>query len=218
MARGQGLCLIRYILTISSVPVKENTGPVARDFLIFLSSWVPRFCLFGVPPLKLYRSFYMRTTKYDVLIITASIIKKSGGNWSYASRKATLKLLENIHNIKIRYRQLGNHLADLRQSGLIKSITRNHRRSDGTLCLLTSARCLTIKGCKYLIRHGVTWAKHHLNKLKLKYIPPAPGKPASSKVPTTPGQTPRKPGENPYEDPEFRKEHGLKPLPPWKVS
>jgi len=139
----------------------------------------------------------MRTTKYDVLITTASIIQKSGGNWSYASRNSTLQLLQKIHNIKIRYRQLGNHLADLRDAGLIKSWTRNHRRADGTLCLLTSARCLTIKGCKYLLRHGVTWAKYQLNKLKLKYIPPEPGKPASVKVPTTPGESPIKPGETP---------------------
>jgi len=160
----------------------------------------------------------MRTTKYDVLIITASIIQKSRGNWSYASRNATLELLDKIHNIKIRYRQLGNHLADLRDAGLIKSWTRNHRMANGTLCLLTSARCLTIKGCKYLIRHGVTWAKHHLNKLKLKYIPPEPGKPASVKLPPTLGQTPINTGESPFEDPEFRKEHGLRPLLPWKVS
>ena len=139
----------------------------------------------------------MRTTKYDTLITTAFIIQKSRGNWSYASRNATLEILEKIHKIKIRYRQLGNHLADLREGGLIKSITRNHRRADGTLCLLTSARCLTIKGCKYLIRHGVTWARHHLNKLKLKYVPPEPGEPVSVKVPTTPGQSPMKPGENP---------------------
>ena len=160
----------------------------------------------------------MRTTKYDVLIITASIIQKSTGNWSYASRQATLQLLKNIHNIEIKYRQLGNHLADLRDAGLIKSITRNHRKVDGTLCLLTSARCLTIKGCKYLIRHGVTWAKHHLNKLKLKYLPPEPGKPASVEIPAGTTQPPRKPGKNPFEDPEFRKEHGLKPLPSWKTK
>ena len=155
----------------------------------------------------------MRTTKYDVLITTAFIIQKSQGNWSYASRNATLKLLYTVHNISIKYRQLGNHLADLRDSGLIKSITRNHRKADGTLCLLTSARCLTLKGCKYLIRHGVTWAKHHLNKLKLKYIPPQPGKPASVKVPITDDQPPKKPGKTIFEDPEFRKKHGIKPPP-----
>jgi len=160
----------------------------------------------------------MRTTKYDVLITTAFIIQKSGGNWSYASRNSTLELLKKIHNIKIKYRQLGNHLADLRDAGLIKSWTRNHRMANGTLCLLTSARCLTIKGCKYLIRHGVTWAKHHLNKLKLKYIPPEPGEPVPATLPAGKTQPPRKPGKNPFEDPEFRKEHGLKPLPSWKTK
>jgi len=160
----------------------------------------------------------MRTTKYDVLITTAFIIQKSTGNWSYASRNSTLELLKKIHNIKIRYRQLGNHLADLRDAGLIKSISRSHRKVDGTLCLLTSARCLTIKGCKYLIRHGVTWAKHHLNKLKLKYIPPEPGKPASVKLPTNHGQPPVKPGKSIFEDPEFRKKHGMTPPPPFDLK
>jgi hypothetical protein len=177
---------------------------------------MPQFYIFGASPLELYGSSYMRTAKYDVLITTASIIQKSGGNWSYASRKATLELLEKIHNVKIKYRQLGNHLADLRAAGLIKSITRNHRKADGTLCLLTSARCLTIRGCKYLIRHGVEWARHQLEKLRLKYMPPVPGRPSSVKLPTTEIQRPGKSGKTPFENPEFRRKLGLPDKPPFK--
>lgn len=157
----------------------------------------------------------MRNTKFDVLITITSIIRKYKGNWCYASRDRILELLLYHHSISIGYRQLGNHLADLRDQGLIKSIRRNHRKEDGTLCLLTSARCLTIKACNYLIKRGLFWLKQHRNYLKRKYLPPPdPGKPRE--IPPLPPQpdlttTP----ENRFTDPEIRKKLGLKPIPPW---
>lgn len=156
----------------------------------------------------------MRTTKYDVLITISYIIRKYKGNWCYASRVKLLELLEEFHYIKIGYRQLGNHLADLRDSGLIKSIRRTHRNDNGTLCLLTSARCLTITGCKYLLKRGVLWARNHLARLKAKYIPPEPGKPVQEKPPSPQELTPTDTGKSPFLDPAFRRERGLPPKPP----
>ncbi len=160
----------------------------------------------------------MRTVKYDVLVTITAILRKYGGNWCYASRFKMLELLKNYHGIDIGYRQLGNHLADLRNAGLIKSIRRIHRRSDGTICLLTSARCLTMAGCKYLISRGFTWAKNHLQRLKAKYMPPEPGKPNGVKTPQDQEIPGRKNGKKPYQDPDFREKRGLKPLPPFKLK
>lgn len=151
----------------------------------------------------------MRTAKYDVLITLMAIIRRYKGNWCYASRSKILELLKEHHGIIIGYRQLGNHLADLRDSGLIKSFGRNYRNKNGTICLLTSARCLTIAGCKYLIKRGVLWARGHLGKLKAKYIPKEP-KPPSKELPRQEWvQLPRRPGVNPFLDPEFRRRMGL---------
>lgn len=160
----------------------------------------------------------MRTVKYDVLITLTQIIKKYAGNWCYVSRDKLLELLKTHHKINIGYRQLGNHLADLRDAGLIKSIRRNHRRADGTLCLLTSARCLTIKGCKYLKSRGFVWAKIHMQKLRAKYIPPKPGKPYSEKPLSDQVKIPTNTEKNPFLDPGYRKKHGLPPLPPFKTQ
>ena len=160
----------------------------------------------------------MTTTKYDVLISLAFIIRKYKGFWCYASRQKLLDLLNQYHDVSIGYRQLGNHLKDLRDAGLIKSWKRNHRNDNGTLCLLTSARCLTIKGCKYLISRGVAWARNHMQRLKSKYIPPKPEEQHTPPPKEMWRQQPRKPTKNPFLDPTARKRMGLKPEPPFKVQ
>lgn len=166
-------------------------------------------------PLPFFRILPVRNTKYDVLITIQAILKRYQGNWCYASRQKTIQLLAKFHNVKIRYRMLGYHLADLRDAGLIKTYRRTHRRDDGTLCLLTSARCLTIKGCKYLLNRGVTWAQHHLNKLKLKYIPPQPGQPNNHLNHTVREEVPEPSGESPFLDPGHRRRFGLPDAPPF---
>jgi len=160
----------------------------------------------------------MRNTKYDVLITIQAIIKRYGPNWCYASRNKILELLHKYHDIKIGYRMLGYHLADLREVGFIKTYGRTHRRNDGTLCLLTSARCLTIRGCKYLLRRGVTWAKHHLNRLKLKYIPHQPGKPHDEAKHPARDFVPEGSGQNPFLDPGHRRRLGLPDAPPFNPN
>jgi len=157
----------------------------------------------------------MRNTKYDVLITIQAIIKAHSGNWCYASRYKTLELLLNYHGVEIGYRMLGYHLADLRDAGFIKTYRRTHREADGTICLLTAARCLTIKGCKYLLQRGVTWAQHHLNKLKLKYIPPQPGKPYDEAKHPVRDFIPEHSGKNPFLDPGHRRRLGLPDAPPF---
>ena len=157
----------------------------------------------------------MRNTKYDVLITIQAIIKRYQGNWCYASRQTTLELLAKYHDVIIGYRMLGYHLADLRDAGLIKTYRRTFREADGTICLLTAARCLTIKGCKYLLQRGVEWAKHHLNKLKLKYIPHAPGKPIDDEELRVRDKVPHPTGESPFLDPGHRRRLGLPDAPPF---
>lgn len=113
-------------------------------------------------------------SKTSLLVTVGSIIRKYEGNWCYAGQTRILELIKDIHGIDIKRRQLNYHLADLREGGLIRTIKRTRRNADGTITLLSSATCLTQKGCWRLIQLGVRWAISHLRKLKRKYMPPSP--------------------------------------------
>ena len=113
----------------------------------------------------------MQVTKYAVLCCITAVIKKYKGTYSYASQEVLLGLLEKYHGIKISTRQLNYHLKDLRKEGFIKSRKRCGRRENGTVHLMTSATCLTIKGCLLLMNKGYTWAASHLSRLRKFYIP-----------------------------------------------
>jgi len=158
----------------------------------------------------------MLPTKVATFVTISKIIQKHNTNWSYASQNTYLNLLTLFHNIEIRRRMLNYHLADLRRQGLIKTWRRTKRNEDGTLCLLSSATCLTMKGALFLYKLGSLWALRHYKALKKKYAPsPAPS-------PQKPGQTPGPPQENPpkdinqnpFLDTACRLKMGLTPTPP----
>lgn len=155
----------------------------------------------------------MNTSKVAVLVTHASVIKKYKGNWSLASQQKVLDLLKKCHDIIIKRRQLGYHLADLRAEGFIKTIKRHRRDPDGTVCLLSSATCLTMKGCVFLYRLGQTWALKHLRNLRRTYGPRLPSsnkREAAYKAQVNDDHTQ---GDSPFMDPEFRRKRGLEPFP-----
>ena len=112
----------------------------------------------------------MQLTKFSLLTSISIVIRKYDGKYCYASQSRFLELLEEFHGIKIKVRALNKHLADLRKEGIIKSIKRSKRESDGTLCLQTSATCITIKGYTLLVQKGIDWCKSILYQLKRKYM------------------------------------------------
>lgn len=113
----------------------------------------------------------MRATKVQLMTTISAIIKKYKKKYCTASQAKMIELLESFYGVKIHKRMLGYHLADLRKSGLIKSIRRTHRNADGTLCLETSATCITVAGYQELWKMGSEWAKKMYDKLKKKYFP-----------------------------------------------
>jgi hypothetical protein len=106
---------------------------------------------------------------------------------------------------------LNYHLADLRREGLIKTIRRIERRDDGTICLLSSATCLTIKGAHLLYKMGSSWALRHFNALRKKYMPQKASNPSSSRRAEEYKSTDDVdlPSYNPYLDREFRRKLGF---------
>lgn len=105
-------------------------------------------------------------SKTSLLVTIAHVIKVHDNNWCYATQSKLIELLAQHHQVDIKQRQLNYHLRDLRDAGFIKTIKRTRREEDGTLTLMSSATCLTIKGCLRLFQLGMAWALRHLKKLK----------------------------------------------------
>jgi hypothetical protein len=155
----------------------------------------------------------MKNTKYAVMITLLKIMVRHNKYWSVASQKKLLTLLQRFHHLKIERRQLNYHLADLRRLGYIKTIQRKHRRDDGTLCLLTSAHCITLAGYRYLLSKAVKEAWYRIKELTRRYLPPPRTKEDQDKTLETRELPPKRTGKNPFLDPTFRKRKGMKPLP-----
>jgi hypothetical protein len=111
----------------------------------------------------------MNITKIAVLNTYGKLIELSNKNYVYPSQNTLLILLKKHYHIIIKRRSLCYHLADLRKDGLIKSIKRYDRAEAGTIIALSSAVCLTIKGCRLLFKFGSAWARKHIYKLRLKF-------------------------------------------------
>jgi DNA-binding transcriptional ArsR family regulator len=101
----------------------------------------------------------------------AAVIKKYKKKYCIAGQKKLIELLTEHYKVSIKRRMLNYHLSDLRKAGLIKSIRRTYRNRDGTLCLNTSATCLTPLGYYELWKLGCEWAKKMYDSLKKKYYP-----------------------------------------------
>lgn len=113
----------------------------------------------------------MQLTKYSILCCVGKVIEAHGQNYSYASTKTLLELLQKYHRIKICKRTYYQHMRDLRDEGLIKSIRRYGRELDGKIYNRTSAVCITIKGYVLLALRGWKWALNMAKRLRQKIIP-----------------------------------------------
>lgn len=112
----------------------------------------------------------MQISKFSILRIIAFNVQKYGKNYCYMSQDKMLQILDTSYKININRRTLNYHLADLRSQGLILSIRRTHRNKDGTLHLLTTATCVTVKACRLLITFGYHFFRSILKRLTKKYL------------------------------------------------
>lgn len=111
----------------------------------------------------------MKNTKYAILLTVFFVMRRYKSLWCYASQMRMLELLEKYHKIKISRRQLNYHLHDLRAEGHIKTWKRHKRDKFGRINLETSASCITLKGCYYLVRKGVSLAIFHMKQLRKRF-------------------------------------------------
>jgi len=140
----------------------------------------------------------------------AAIIRKYKKSYCVASQAKLLILLDQHYHVEIQRRMLNYHLADLRKAGMIKTIKRTHRKSDGTIVLLTSATCLTPIGYYELFKLGCGWAKRQYDKLMSKYCPKIHFKSQKTEGMNEEEQMRRrKLGKDLFKSPEFRAIWGM---------
>lgn len=152
----------------------------------------------------------MRSTKLQTMTTLAAIIKKYKKKYCVAGQDKIIELLATYYNINIQKRMLNYHLADLRKLGLIKTIRRTHRKADGTLCLQTSATCLTPLGYYELWKLGCEWAKKMYDRLIKTYCPKLQyGKKAAADPQDTEVRRRRDLIPEMFKNPEFRKAFGM---------
>lgn len=111
----------------------------------------------------------MKNTKYAILLTVFFVMRRYKSFWCYSSQMHMLELLEKYHRIKISRRQLNYHLRDLRAEGHLKTWKRHRRDKFGRINLKTSASCITLKGCYYLVRKGVSLAIFHMKQLRKRF-------------------------------------------------
>lgn len=111
----------------------------------------------------------MKNTKYAILLTVFFVMRRYKSFWCYSTQMHMLELLEKYHRIKISRRQLNYHLHDLRTQGFLKTWKRHKRDGTGKICLVSSASCITLKGCYYLVRKGVSLAIFHMKQLRKRF-------------------------------------------------
>lgn len=159
----------------------------------------------------------MNTTKFSTLVTTFKIMRKHNKLWATPTQRTLLNLLEKYHKIKIGRRALNYHLADLRKEGLIHTIRRYKRNTDGTICLRSSAHSITIKGYRFLLTMGIREAYFRLKQLVETYLPDKLPKLTGEKHLETQERPTPKTGKNPFLDPAFRKKKGMREIVPFAV-
>lgn len=129
-------------------------------------------------------------------------------------------ILHNIYNIDIADRTLRYHRLNFKINGIIYCKRRWARRDDGTVFMMTTAMAITIAGYKDLVKMGHPWARPYIKRLIQKYGPESDTakKPPAELAATRGEPGPQKPPKSHFDDPEFRKRRGLKPLLPRKTK
>jgi len=161
----------------------------------------------------------MIPTSAALFFTNALILKKSGKLWIYPSQARQLELLDKRHNKQIADRTLRYHHLNFKNNGLTVRKRRWKRRDDGTVYSLTTGMAYTISGYQDLVNSGHLWAKDRIKTLLQKYGTRSDSakKPLATIQPRAPDIPPKKPGKTDFEDPEFRKKHGLSSRPPHKT-
>jgi hypothetical protein len=158
----------------------------------------------------------LNAVQFDMLCLENSLMTYGRRTWIRHSRHKECDLLGKRFGRFIGKSWLDDNRGALKRNGYHrawqKAIKGDHGRYDGS----ESRRQFTHKACNALTTRGIKvfgkiWQALKPKARRPQLLKTQPAAPGSAPVPA-----PKTPGENPFLDPNFRKKHGLKPIPPLK--
>jgi len=158
----------------------------------------------------------LNAVQFDMLCLENKLMTYGKRTWIRHSRHRECELLRQFYRRFLGKSWLDDNRGALKRNGYHRvwqtGIQGEHGKYEGS----ESRRQFTYKACRALSSHGIKVFGKIWQSLKPKARRPGlkatqpPGDPAME------GPSPQKPAENPFEDPNFREKHGLKPIPPSK--
>jgi len=158
----------------------------------------------------------LNAVQLDILCLENRLMIHGRQTWVRHSRHKECELLGQFFKRLIGKSWLDDNRGALKRNGYHRAWQHGLQTKNGTYDGSESRRQFTLKACVALRSRGIKVFRQVWHAVKRGAIPPAPKTPqlAAASADATP--SPRKPGENPFEDPEFRDKHGYKPTPPGK--
>lgn len=160
----------------------------------------------------------LNAVQFDMLCLENSLMKHGNRTWVRHSRDKECELLRKFYKRIISKSWLDDNRGALKRNGFHRAWQHGFQGTGGKYDGSESRRQFTLKACSALYSRGIKVLRQVWHAIKKGKIPPVPETPQVGESPTTDDEYSEKPSANPFQDPEFRKRKGLKPLPQWKTQ
>lgn len=156
------------------------------------------------------------SVKSTLLIIFHNIMAHYKRTYCWPTRATMVKMIQEKTGRAYSLSWIDKCLYWLNRNGYLISYFRPGTTELGRKFNRPSNRQITRKALAFMTKIGMRPARFLWNMSK-KLTPPRDTVLQAEQKPRDPPEPiPLKPGESPFEDPEFRQRRGLDPIPPWK--
>jgi len=155
----------------------------------------------------------LTAVRFDMLLLANKNMKHYKRTWYNYPRGAEAGWLKKWFRRKIGLSWLDDNRGILKKGGWVQR-WQTPKRGDGGILHGSEARGqFSWQTVCALSSRGITVFRGVYDTARRFFKPPKPPTATRPVVPIDPEIPPRKPGETDFQDPEFRKRKGLKPLP-----